>query len=245
MGNITPDFLLQMYEAFVHGRDVHASRSTPWEALFDKMKCLWPSRETALSMNFEVSFIGNTRPMPPSHWRTIPETARHQFFLDALPNPPDKGNLEYHAVVHCKVLYYACPKCNLLYVGSHNFSKSAWGLRGEMPKNVELGVVLAITSSCLRNEWKSHLPCRRPAASDTSPVSYIPASAHSGIRDTLYSEKVDEAVKMVIVWLQTNESELIEGAPSNDSELAESHNENVAAALNIIKANVVNLCDSD
>ena len=240
MGNVTPDFLLQMYKAFVCGQDVHAPKSTTWESIcHNKVRCLWPSRETALTMNL-ISLIGNTRPMPRSHWHSIPEFAKRQIFYDAPPNPPSLLETR-HAVTHAKVMYYASPSWNVVYVGSHNFSKSAWGLRGEMPKNVELGVVLATTSPLVRIEWKSRLPCVLPNASDTSPTSYIPASAHSGIQQVLKEGRVEDAIAMTIEWLTSKETRVI----SDDSETTKSSNEKVGGDSNVIKADVIDLCDSD
>ena len=47
-----------------------------------------------------------------------------------------------------------------LYVGSHNFSKKAWGIRRAQPGNVEFGVVLFTTSIDEAEQWRSRLPYR-------------------------------------------------------------------------------------
>ena len=226
-----------MYEAMVGGKDIHAAKSTPWQALHNKVRCLWPSRETALHMDL-LSLIANARPIPRSYWQqSIPSTAKRTIFFDAPPNPPSKGSLETLPVSHAKCMYFAGNHVSVVYVGSHNFSKAAWGLRGEQPKNVELGVVLATTSPALRKEWRSRLPCTLPAASSVSPANYIPASAHSGARQALEKGNVNEAMKMMREWLTREETANEVNGGSN--------NENVASDTNVIKAEVIDLCDSD
>lgn len=243
MGDLNPDFMLQMYEALARGREVHAPASTPWHVLYHKMKCLWPSRETALTMNL-MSLIGSARSMSRSHWKNhIPEMAKRLVFLDARPNPTSKGDLNAFPFAHCKCMYFASRDMSLVYVGSHNFSKSAWGLRGEMPKNVELGVVLATASPSRRKEWKSRLPCLLPAASETSPPSYIPASAHSGIREVLQERNLEQAMEMTKEWLTRNEENDNENTLLRETKSV-SANDNKKES-NIIKADVVDLCDSD
>jgi hypothetical protein len=91
---------------------------------------------------------------------------------------------------HAKVLYLeaASPAENgigILYVGSHNFSEAAWGLKGGSPKNVEAGVVLATKSTAVQQEWVSRLPFGLPNRNETSPDDYIPASANQEIRQAL------------------------------------------------------------
>ena len=49
-----------------------------------------------------------------------------------------------------------------VYVGSHNFSKTAWGLGQSAPSNVEFGVVLLTTRQEQATEWKSRLPYQLP-----------------------------------------------------------------------------------
>ena len=41
-----------------------------------------------------------------------------------------------------------------LYVGSHNFSKKAWGIRRAMPGNVEFGVVMITTDPDQAERWR-------------------------------------------------------------------------------------------
>ncbi len=242
MGDLRPDFMLQMYQAFACGQEVHASSSTPWHVLYDKIKCLWPSRETALTMN-AMAFVCHARSMSRLHWNDyIPEMAKRRVFFDARPNPTTKGELPYFPFAHCKTMYIATPNMSLVYVGSHNFSKSAWGLRGEMPRNVELGVVLATKSPIVRKEWKSRLPCLLPNASETSSPSYIPASAHSGIRQAMQQGNVKEAMEMTREWLTRKE----ERQHGNEKAKNDSGNETNDKDSHIIKADVVDLChDSD
>jgi hypothetical protein len=46
-----------------------------------------------------------------------------------------------------------------VYIGSHNLSATAWGEAGHCrPNNVELGVVLATTSSAMAQEWRQRMP---------------------------------------------------------------------------------------
>jgi hypothetical protein len=112
-----------------------------------------------------------------------------------------------------------------------------------MPKNVELGVVLATASPSLRKEWKSRLPCLLPEASETSPPSYIPASAHSGIREVLQEGNLEQAMEMTKEWLTRNEENDNENTLLKETKSV-SANENKKES-NIIKADVVDLCDSD
>ena len=110
-----------------------------------------------------------------------------------------------------------------------------------MPKNVELGVVLATMSPRVRHEWKSRLLCVLPNASETSPTSYIPASAHPGVQQMLKEGKVEETIAMMIEWLTSKETSV----ESNNSETKKSANENTEGDSNVIKADVIFLCDSD
>jgi hypothetical protein len=86
-----------------------------------------------------------------------------------------------------------------------------------------------------------------PNASDQSPSSYIPASAHSGIRETLERGQVEEAVKMTIEWLTRDESELMEQGNAEEQQKSSdsSNDENDKKDSNVIKADVIDLCDSD
>lgn len=186
-GNVGPDFLLQMHRAML-GTHEPAPKKTPWAEVENLgLRCLWPSRRTALSMNFH-SLINNVRAMPMKYWKTIPETARRKIFFDAPPNPTEMGlpHMSCHPVSHAKILLKTGGGSSVIYVGSHNFSKAAWGLRGAMPINVELGVVLA-TSLLVQEEWRRRLPCLLPEPGAESPSTYVPASAHMGVREAYQS----------------------------------------------------------
>jgi Tyrosyl-DNA phosphodiesterase len=77
---------------------------------------------------------------------------------------------------------------NILYVGSHNFSISAWGLNDTPPKNVELGIVLTTSLREIRREWVQRLPYKLSSSSSrsssaiggcccfASDANYVPAS---------------------------------------------------------------------
>jgi hypothetical protein len=121
------------------------------------------------------------------------------MFFDALPNPKEMGlpQMSCHPLSHSKVLIKTGGNVGVLYVGSHNFSAAAWGLRGKMPNNIEMGVVLASASSDLRQEWRDRLPCLLPHESAKAPISYIPASAHHGIRELFAGGNIEEAIQML------------------------------------------------
>lgn len=61
-----------------------------------------------------------------------------------------------------------------VYVGSHNFSKKAWGMRDSRPGNVEFGVVLLTTDCTLAGSWRSRLPYVLPSTSAIAPSTYQP-----------------------------------------------------------------------
>ena len=188
MGNLKPDFLLQMKHA-MHGKHFHTPKGKEWVwDDVDGVRCLWPSRQTALSSRYSA-LVDSMRPMPISHWKTIPGTARRRIFFDAPPNPPQFGlpDQNCHAMSHAKVLIETAGDVGILYVGSHNFSQAAWGVKGQSPKNVEVGVVLATKSVRIRQEWVSRLPFLLPDRNSESPSSYIPASAGGGVRQAYES----------------------------------------------------------
>jgi hypothetical protein len=172
-GDVKPDFLQQMKWA-MQGEETNASRNIKWETI-KGIRCLMPSQETARTINP----VWNGRPMKFSHWEKIPEEAKRRIFFDAVPNPSETA-LRYHPFSHCKALYTASvvgarEKTAVVYVGSHNFSRAAWGIRGEMPKNVEIGVVLSTTNQIMSREWQERLPYCLPIAS-LSPSTYVPAT---------------------------------------------------------------------
>jgi hypothetical protein len=198
-GDLQPDFVLQMHQA-MHGKNENAPKDTEWDDI-EGIRCLWPSRDTARSMNLDA-LVNNMRAMAKNHWDTIPEKARERIFFDALPNPKET-QLEFHPISHAKVLYAG--ESGIIYLGSHNFSKAAWGLRNTMPKNVEIGIVLGSASCSVRQQWRERLPYLLPANSDLSPPSYVPVSAHTAIRDAYQRGRVDEARKMLGDHLNSND----------------------------------------
>jgi hypothetical protein len=174
IGDVKPDFLHQIILAF-QGEETNASTNAEWHDV-KGIRCLMPSQKTVLTINP----VWNGRPMKFSHWREkIPEEAKRRIFFDAVPNPTETA-LRYHPFSHCKALYTASiggarEKTAVVYVGSHNFSRAAWGIRGEMPKNVEIGVVLSTTNQIMSREWQDRLPYCLPSAS-LSPLTYVPAT---------------------------------------------------------------------
>ena len=64
-----------------------------------------------------------------------------------------------------------------LYVGSHNFSKKAWGLNGMAPGNVEFGVVMITNDVQQAWDWCSRLPYCLPEPGSRSRADYMPGSA--------------------------------------------------------------------
>jgi hypothetical protein len=211
MGNLNPDFLQQMALAFqgvvvetlssYHGSRVDDDEDVKWEDI-DSVRCLMPSRQT-------IHPIVNGRLMAHSHWESIPEDAKRRIFFDAVPNPTETP-LPYHPFSHCKVLYKAQvermsgamqqpdkkkKRTAIVYVGSHNFSKAAWGLGGEMPRNTEIGVVLSTTDQTQKRQWEERLPYVLPTA-DVSPATYVPATAGRGVEQKRINDP-NQAATMV------------------------------------------------
>jgi Tyrosyl-DNA phosphodiesterase len=101
----------------------------------------------------------------------------------------------YHSFAHGKVIF-ATTMCNAgkegrlpmsesdrtnidapyaaVYVGSHNFSKNAWGIRDSRPGNIEFGVVLLTTDRKLTAQWRSRLPYELPDPNSSSRGCYRP-----------------------------------------------------------------------
>ena len=183
------------------------------------MRCLWPSRQTALSMNLLAFVERATFAIPMELWLKIPERAKRSVFLDALPNPSEPGLVaHHHPFSHAKVLIKTGGDVGVIYVGSHNFSKSAWGQTQRNGLNVEVGVgmehpdrprcgkngAIASPVSCL-----TKLP-RLPAA--TSPHRPIRAFEKLLMKVTLRrrfrcSKLCLKAVMLLIQWRQQNEME--------------------------------------
>ena len=196
MGNVEPDFLLQMYHA-MNGERKSVPKTTNWDEVVNRVRCLWPSIATACKMDL-IGLKGACRYIPRNVLNKIKRRYRNEVFRDAIPNPPtlavfdrqwqgyrinddEKTGAKFdvtkrlHPATHGKFMWN---NKGVLYVGSHNFSKAAWGLRDMQPKNVEVGVVLATpeyipctsgTSSTIPNPlyqlWQDRLPCRLDASS--------------------------------------------------------------------------------
>ena len=148
MGDVKPEFLLQMHRAMM-GDDEQIPKQTDWDDILSTsnrtgdapriglVRCMWPGRDLALQMTMRGICSG--RAMSRKHWyNNIPEFAKRRLFFDAPPNPalglPQYGK---HCRIHGKMMYMSIPTMSqcVLYVGSHNFSEAAWGVRGNQPKN--------------------------------------------------------------------------------------------------------------
>ena len=166
IGNLEPDFVYQMHKA-MRGSTIQKKRS--WRQLAYRFRCLWPSKQTALRS--DLVGLSCVRGMPGSHFYGIPEASRRKMFHHSRPNPPDSRIQQtLFPTVHGKFLWN---ESGILYVGSHNFSKAAWGLGGMMPKNVELGVVLVSPNKKQQETWIERLPCELVAKTERSD-SYKP-----------------------------------------------------------------------
>ena len=49
-----------------------------------------------------------------------------------------------------------------VYVGSHNMSRAAWGVKAQQPNNIELGVLLSTPSLVRAAEWRRRFPVLPP-----------------------------------------------------------------------------------
>jgi hypothetical protein len=172
-GDVDPTFLKAMQSA-MSGQDTYLDDLIAWESLKD-MQCLIPSYKTAQTMNP----IWNGRLISRSHWYTnIPKEARRRIFNDAIPNPSTRScNRPYLPFAHAKVMFFQPRRKSdaaVLYVGSHNFSKAAWGITDKMPTNVEVGVVLSTVDPQLQAEWEARLPYLLPAEQIPQGKEYTP-----------------------------------------------------------------------
>lgn len=209
-GNVSPIFLRQMYHVMSSGNVPHVNSKEPsWEEVPSAMKCLWPSTVTAQSM-LPSGVINSLRNIPMRYWETIPPEARRRIFHDASPNTPSSGfgifERQCHPVVHGKIMY-ATPRIangrglpSIVYVGSHNFSRAAWGEGIKGPRNIELGVVLATNERATKMEWEQRFPCTVIPHNAIRPPNdpYLPASAHKGIRsewDTGDPKRAEERLR--------------------------------------------------
>jgi hypothetical protein len=203
VGDLRPDFMLQMYKA-MNGITSTVSEDTPWEEVNGQIRSLWPSRSTAKTM-----VMTSARAMPLHHWNTIPAFAKQQNFFDSIPNPQELSLPEFscYAFSHSKVLIKTGCNTGVIYVGSHNFSQAAWGLREKCARNIELGVVLATSSISLRSEWTSRLPALLPAEDAISSESYVPASPSDDCRARWFQDESMSEDQVMDISLETNREE--------------------------------------
>ena len=169
IGDVTPEFLQQMMDAF-SGKTTSYPDEVTWNDIHG-IRCLLPSSNSSL-----VGSPVAGRLLSYNYWNSIPEDARRQSFWEGAPNPTRERRL-FHPFPHCKFLYKAASqgKTALLYVGSHNFSTAAWGIGGTMPRNTELGVVLATTNPSLQKQWEDRLPCHLPSLDAVPSTIFVPA----------------------------------------------------------------------
>jgi len=179
MGDLDAQFLHNLRGAMVGDED----NSDKWETL-RPTKVLMPSQEISKAM----VPIWNGRMMNYNHWKSaIPDQAKRKYFDDAIPNPNyyvTSNGQEKNPFSHAKVLYLRPSRSTpsdcraFLYVGSHNVSKTAWGKGGQMPKSIELGVLLSTTNKDLQTEWESRLPHELPSSNESS-SNYAPGRGPS------------------------------------------------------------------
>ena len=169
LGDLNPDYIQQMRLA-MSGQYVEAESSTTWEHLW-RTYILWPSRETMKLINPMTS---SGRPTSWRHWQTIPLEHRQRLFFDALPSPPEKAlsNGEFHAFAHGKVMLAEQDSWAAMYVGSHNFSQTAWGVRSTSPKNCEFGVLLFTNDKSQLKQWIDRLPYKLPSKDSVETPGY-------------------------------------------------------------------------
>jgi hypothetical protein len=208
-GDCQADFLQQMVGA-MHGRDARIARPLCWSEVA-AARCLWPSRGTAKEMN-PLGVMASLRAIPMEVWQTIPPDAKNRLFFDARPRehwlqPIDAiCQRRSKPIAHAKVIFSrfehaaAGAEGASIYVGSHNFSEAAWGIRGNAPKNVELGVVLCTSDSTTARVWEERLPALLPSDHDQTLSArdrrYIPVSAPPHVR-----EKAQTDLHTAIQWL--------------------------------------------
>eukprot|EP00980_Cylindrotheca_fusiformis_P026485 scaffold16276_cov113-Cylindrotheca_fusiformis.AAC.1 len=196
-GDVDPIFLKTMKNA-MSGQETFLNGPISWQSIKD-IQCLIPSKETAMTMYP----VWNGRLISRDHWfSSIPKEARSRLFNDAVPNPSTRfpcHNLLPFA--HAKFMYFR-PRRNVdtavLYVGSHNFSKAAWGIADQMPTNVEVGVVLSTADNMLQAEWETRLPCRLPMEQIAAQgVEFIPV--FQGDMKSMFDPAVDETNQMKVL----------------------------------------------
>jgi hypothetical protein len=202
MGNISPAFLLTMKAAMagaaIERLDEGAEAPPSWDDVTGTF-VLWPSCETALKLNpYSVLCCG--RALPREHWREIPESAKDRIFFDAPPNPSEPlDDNESVPPGFCPVVHGKCILAvgreqgeSLVYCGSHNFSKNAFGLPCEKysAMNVELGVVLRSTDEIVGQSFVDCFPCELPSVEQRKKTArqrkyFFPASGTSSLLEQM------------------------------------------------------------
>ena len=197
MGNLEPYFIWQMQQA-MRGITINPTSNPTtfsWNHVHNHLKCFWPSVE--LGLQSDIIGLHCLRHIPKYHIDKIPKDSFHKMFHDAIPNPPTtristssftsllskvlpvitnystsnhEDEKKYYPTTHGKFML----RQHVLYVGSHNFSRAAWGLRGSQPKNVELGVILVSNDKEQQRKWIERLPCQLVEPNEISPSSYVP-----------------------------------------------------------------------
>ncbi|CAB9513512.1 expressed unknown protein [Seminavis robusta] len=228
LGNLEADFLLQMCKA-MNGQAPIAKRpaipkklawaeTTPkqpvcpkepsWDDVRERVRCFWPGKATAIEM--DLMGLGMLRAMQEKHLKEVFLVGSQRKILhDAIPNPPTKirsrlfpeSGRDFYPVTHGKFMWNDRAGGGVLYVGSHNLSKAAWGLRNAQPKNLEIGVVLGTSSAAKKSEWISRLPCRLVAPNVESPETFSPYTRFKDIADK-HPDAQDRLVKQAICLYQ-------------------------------------------
>jgi len=171
MGDLKPEFLMQMRHALTG--QLILPQEVDWEDI-QRTYILWPSQSMIETMS-----LGIGRAMGKHHWARIPLDDRKRLFFEAVPAPNNAALGHCKAFTHGKVIFVEQESSSggtcewgAVYVGSHNFSKAAWGLRNSMPKNIEFGIVLFTEDDQNLNNWRSRLPYALPIKNSISDVGY-------------------------------------------------------------------------
>jgi hypothetical protein len=165
---------------------------------------LYPSCTTAVGMDLR-GLTSSLRSIAPKVYDSYPTHMVDRHFFDAPPNPPhaqpDSG---CSCVAHGKAILVRGSSFSVVYVGSHNLSKSAWGLKKAQAKSIELGVLLVSRDPELRQQWVQRLPCSLPTTKETWTSArerqYRPATVPTSIRDGMIAAELcspDEAKYMM------------------------------------------------
>ena len=166
-------------------------------------------------------------------WWDLDSAVRDRVFFDARPfsvadavaidltdeegyAPAKPGSREDGPVGHGKaILADARGAGAVMYVGSHNFSATAWGVGRTQPKNIEAGVVVWAQAEERQEEWRSRrFPCELPTPYELSEGvrerGYIPASCPPHIRKKAKANggMSYELAMELKMWLKKNEGKV-------------------------------------